>query len=218
MTERLYDPYTTPQGPGFISVDLTSNSPTMSNTAMSGKIHTRQVAGQKWAFSIRYPEVTKSQFQNVYLQLLKLRGRLNEIKVVLPQYREPQNGSLHSSAGTNGNALIQVATSGTAGVSTISTKNWNSASFSGNELVAGDVVAFQDNKKVHIITSMSDTGSFRQLTLFPPLTKTVAANKYLYTYEVPFYVTLKNDIQEYALGINNLYSISLDLEETGDYV
>jgi hypothetical protein len=47
----------------------------------------------------------------------------------------------------------------------------------------------------------------------PPLQRKVAATQTI-NYDKPlFRVILKNDIQSYSLGVNNLFSFSLDLEE-----
>ena len=78
-------------GPGYRSVQLTSNSPIMKTRTNSGRTVARAVAGQRWDIDISYNPMTRAQFEPIYNFLLNRRGGLKPFQVSLPQYALPQN-------------------------------------------------------------------------------------------------------------------------------
>ena len=58
----------------------------------------------------------------------------------------------------------------------------------------------------------SDTGE-RGIYFTPNLQRDVSINSFIVYLQPKIRVILKNDIQEYSLGTNNLYTFSLNLEE-----
>jgi hypothetical protein len=80
-------------GPGYKSVQLTSNSKIMKTRTNSGRVVARAVSGQHWALAIAYNPLTRAEFEPIYNFLLNQRGGLKPFFVSLPQYRVPQNAT-----------------------------------------------------------------------------------------------------------------------------
>ena len=100
-------------GPGFASVQLTSEQPTMRDFTNSGRILARAIARHQWKISINYNPMTETEFNRVYSFLLHRRGGLNPFFVSLPQYRVPQNSTFATYAASNN---LEAITSYSAGV------------------------------------------------------------------------------------------------------
>ena len=100
-------------GPGYRSVQLTSNSKIMKTRTNSGRVVARAVSGQHWALAISYNPLTRAEFEPIYNFLLNQRGGLKPFFVSLPQYRVPQNAvfAAYAEAGTGANIKV-VTTAG----------------------------------------------------------------------------------------------------------
>ncbi len=88
-------------GPGYRSVQLTSNSKIMKTRTNSGRVVARAVSGQHWELAISYNPLTRAEFEPIYNFLLNQRGGLKPFFVSLPQYRVPQNGTFATYAASN---------------------------------------------------------------------------------------------------------------------
>ena len=89
-------------GPGFASVSLTSQQPTIRDVTNSGRILGRAIAAHKWKIKIKYNPMTRAEFDPVYTFLLQRRGPLNPFFVSLPQYRVPKDSTFATyAASTN---------------------------------------------------------------------------------------------------------------------
>jgi len=97
-------------GPGYRSVQLTSNSPIMKTRTNSGRTVARAVAGQRWDIDISYNPLTRAEFEPIYNFLLNQRGGLKPFFVSLPQYRVPQNGTFATYANPDNSTPIRVNT------------------------------------------------------------------------------------------------------------
>jgi len=100
-------------GPGYRSVQLTSNSKIMKTRTNSGRVVARAVSGQHWELAISYNPLTRAEFEPIYNFLLNQRGGLKPFFVSLPQYRVPQNAvfAAYAEAGTGANIKV-VTTAG----------------------------------------------------------------------------------------------------------
>ena len=90
-------------GPGYASVQLTSDQKVIMSRTNSQRTSARAVAGHKWNINIGYNPMTQAEFNPVYSFLLHRYGAVNPFYVSLPQYRTPQNSSFstHLQAGTH---------------------------------------------------------------------------------------------------------------------
>ena len=97
-------------GPGYRSVQLTSNSKIMKTRTNSGRVVARAVSGQHWELAISYNPLTRAEFEPIYNFLLNQRGGLKPFFVSLPQYRVPQNAVFAAYANPNNSTPIRVNT------------------------------------------------------------------------------------------------------------
>jgi hypothetical protein len=218
-------------GPGFKTVKFTSQQPVAVSRTNSGRVITRSVVGHKWNIGITYNPMTRDQFEPVYNFLLEKRGRLKPFFVALPQYGgDSTNSSSDPSTRTAFTGTIRVNGTITAGDDNFLVDGINSLNPSGSGLRPGDVFTFNDttnsnHKKVYQVVRVNTSTNkltsdsalnntdFRRYYVVPSVEKDVADNAQL-TYINPlFRVIQTSDIQEYSLGVNNLYTFSLNLEE-----
>jgi hypothetical protein len=201
-------------GPGFASVQFTSNQPVAISRTNSGRVTTRAIAGHNWRISIKYNPMTRDQFEPVYAFLQERRGRLKPFEVVLPQYASPRS--------------TVTSTISVDGAITAGATNFMVDGVSSGSLRPGDMFTFTDSnnsnhKKVYQVTRVltnSDyiTGnqptdsSHRIYYVTPSIEKSVSNNSTL-DYTPTFRVIQASDTVEYSLGTNNLYQYSLTLEE-----
>ena len=213
------------KGPGFSSVNISSGTPIQVSRTNSGRVITRSAAGHKYDIKIQYNPMTREQFEPIYSFLLQQNGRLNPFFVQLPQQYTSRNTAFGTHAASNTISNVGLLTQGSdfmvqAGHSTVQTTTPQ----------LGDMFTITDandslHKKSYRITRVMTRNNYhsglhsnptnvqRIIYFNPPLQRKVAATQTI-NYDKPlFRVILKNDIQSYSLGVNNLFSFSLDLEE-----
>ena len=103
-------------GPGFASVQLTSDQPTMRDFTNSGRLLARAIARHQWKVNISYNPMTETEFNRVYSFLLHRRGGVNPFFVSLPQYRTPQDSTFATYAASNNLEAIASYAAGTTQV------------------------------------------------------------------------------------------------------
>ena len=80
-------------GPGFATVSLTSDQPTMKDFTNGGRLLARAIASHAWKIKIGYNPLTQTEFDRIYTFLLHRRGSINPFFVSLPQYRTPRDAN-----------------------------------------------------------------------------------------------------------------------------
>lgn len=212
-------------GPGFESVKLTSVQPIMRDRTNSGSLVTRAVAAQYWKVDISYNPMTRDQFDVVDSFLMTRRNGLIPFYISLPQYLAPKDPIFATHI--NSNNIFTVASSGNAGVSYLNIKS-SSGTLQGTPLPGdmftvfdvGDSTHTKAYKVTRIETSaeynndLGDPGAGQARIHFnPPLTKSYA-NELALDFLRPYMrVTLASDTVQHSLGVDNLYTFSLKLEE-----
>ena len=203
-------------GPGFASVQFTSNQPVAMSRTNSGRVTTRAIAGQNWRIAITYNPMTRDEFEPVYAFLQERRGRLKPFEIVLPQYNSPRS--------------TVTSTIAVDGAITAGATNFMVDGVTSGSLRPGDMFNFTDSnnsnhKKVYQVTRVltnSDyltggtqptDGNHRVYYVTPPVEKSVAIDSTLLYTNPVFRVILTSDVMEYRLRTNNLYQFSLNLEE-----
>ena len=201
-------------GPGFASVQFTSNQPVAISRTNSGRVTTRAIAGHNWKIAITYNPMTRDEFEPVYAFLQERRGRLKPFEIVLPQYNTPRN--------------TVTSTIAVDGAITAGATNFMVDGVSSGSLRPGDMFNFTDSansnhKKVYQVTRVLTStdyltgnqptdSSHRVYYVTPSIEKSVSNNSTL-DYTPTFRVMLTSDVMEYRLQTNNLYQFSLNLEE-----
>ena len=201
-------------GPGFASVQFTSNQPVAISRTNSGRVTTRAIAGHNWKIAITYNPMTRDEFEPVYAFLQERRGRLKPFEIVLPQYNAPRS--------------TVTSTIAVDGAITAGATNFMVDGVSSGSLRPGDMFNFTDSansnhKKVYQVTRVLTStdyltgnqptdSSHRVYYVTPSIEKSVSNNSTL-DYTPTFRVMLTSDVMEYRLQTNNLYQFSLNLEE-----
>ena len=203
--------------PRICFCQITSSQPTAVSVTNSGRVSSRAISGHRWKIAITYNPLTRNQFEPIYNFLLERRGRLKTFEVVVPQYNSPR---------TTTTATISVDGAITAGAT-----NFKIDGFTGSNggLRPGDMFKFTDSnnsnhKKAYRGVRVLDNTNYlsggtqpatdeRIYYSIPSVEKGVADNATL-TYTNPtFRVMQEQDVREYSLGTNNLYTFQLNLIE-----
>ena len=212
------------KGPGFASITITSGSPVQVSRTNSGRVISRSAAGHKYEMKIKYNPMTREQFEPVYTFLQQQNGRLNPFFVELPQQYTSRNTAFATYAASNtitnsillaqgldsmlqaGHSTVQATTPKPGDMFTITDAN------DSLHKKAYRVTRVMTNAAYHSGLHSQPSAAHRIIYFTPPLQRKVAATQTI-DYTPKIRVILKNDIQSYSLGTNNLFSFSLDLEE-----
>ena len=210
-------------GPGFASVQFSSEAPIQTSRTNSGRVITRSIAGHKWNIKITYNPMTRDQFEPVYSFLLEKNGRLNPFFVQLPQHMLSRNTAFASA-----NPTITTATTGSKGAGYILTAGHNTTE--STQPQPGDMFVIQDSNdslhtKAYRVTRVMGNSTYnsaihsqpttsQRIIYFTPHLQRDVAQGATCDFGGPYIrVMLKNDVQSYSLGTNNLFEFSLNLEE-----
>ncbi len=191
-----------PTSPAFSSLQVSSVQPTFVTNAISGRRQSRQIAGQRWALSAKFPPMTRAEFAPIFAFIVKQRGAFETFTVQPPTLKDAQG----SGAGT---PLVNGASQ--TGRSVV-TDGWSAGA---TVLKAGDFLKFAGHSKIYMLTAdaTSDGGGNVTLAIEPGLIESPAENEAITTSGVAFTVALKGEVQEFALGTSGLYAYELDMEE-----
>lgn len=212
-------------GPGFKEVKLSSQSNTAVDRSNSGKVIARSNAFHQWNIDINYNPMTKAEFRPVSSFLMQKRGGLIPFFVDLPQYSLPESENWVTFLNSNtmspnstqvaGSTTILISSNGTAYSPTS-----NGAPEPGEIFTISDS-SFSNAYKVYMITRVETTSVYEsnpgagniRLTITPGLEKAFTTSATLNFKNAKFRVIMPNDVFEYSLNTENLYSFSLKLEE-----
>ena len=210
-------------GPGFASVTFSSEAPIQLSRTNSGRVITRSIAGHKWNINITYNPMTRDQFEPIYSFLLEKNGRLNPFFIRLPQHLLSRN-----TAFATANPTITTASTVSKG-----TGYMTQAGHSTTETTQpqpGDMFVIQDSNdslhtKAYRVTRVMGNSTYnsavhsqpttaQRIVYFTPHLQRDVAQGATCDFGAPnIRVILKNDVQSYSLGTNNLFEFSLQLEE-----
>lgn len=194
---------TFPTSPVPADIKVSSFTPTLVSETQSMKRQVRRRGGQRWAFEVNYPPMTRAEFAPVYAFCIAQRGQYETFTFVPPVVSDPQGTA-------TGTPVVNGAQS--AGDNTIVTDGWSNSI---TALKAGDFLKFSGHNKVYMVTedATSDGSGNATLTIEPPLIADVSDNEALTVGDVPFTVSLVNDTQEFSAGPPNIYEFNLQLIE-----
>ena len=187
-------------GPGFSSVTLTSQQPTVMNRSNSGLAFRSINKYQKFMVDIKYNSLTKAEFNVVYPFLLQRQASLEAFFVELPQYG-------NTSAGTKN--ITGDADAGSVELTLNNNTNINIA----------DMLYITDpNDDAHVKTYKVTKINGNTITITPPIQRKIDVSL-SGTEQANFgtprmrVVVPGNDIQ-YSVNAQGLYTFSVKLEET----
>lgn len=215
-------------GPGFASVKLESEHNIMNTRTNSGRLISRELSGHKWNISLSYNPMTRDEFDPVYSFLLQKRGSMRPFFLSLPQYKAPRDSTFAAYVANGTNQFITTASAAAGAVEfTVNEQNYDSSTDGAAK--PGDLFTIDDTNDtnhtkvyqvVRVETAQSyDTNSSAVTTgqlrieFIPALQRAVSTAATINFNNPKFRVIMQNDVQEYNLNTDNLYSFSLKLEE-----
>jgi len=221
-------------GPGFKSIKFTSTAPIQVSRTNSGRVITRQIAGHKWDVAITYNPMTRDDFEPVFSFLLQQKGRLNPFYVQLPNQYTARTTAFADCTEVQ-NSAIKNKYECARGLDYMIQDGHNTS----HSPRPGDMFTITDaedslHTKAYRVTRVMTSAYYwtgltgndvpadtseRGIYFTPNLQRDVngdlaGSDGSTIVYKNPkIRVMLKNDIQEYSLGTNNLYTFSLNVEE-----
>ena len=212
-------------GPGFASVQLTSEQPILQDMTNSGRVLARAFVAHKWKIAISYNPMTQTDFMRIYSFITNRRGGLNPFFVSLPQSRTPQDANFATFSAANNK--LEAAAIALAGATSLTIQKSSGYNYSSNGVPSpGDLFtisgANSNHKKAYMVTRaetyddyLGTRPSTNQVRLHftPGLSKTLSAGDDFIFHNPLIQVISTSNIHQYSLNTDNLYSYSLNLEE-----
>jgi len=205
-------------GPGFLSETVRLVRPIERDRARNGFMVRKTRKHSKWEITLNYNPLTLAEFDPVYNFLMQKRGTKKAFYVSLPQYKVPKDSTFATYA--QGNSIPITSSSNVAGNRILEIDEPSGS------IKVGDVFNVVDStdtthKQAYMVarvetSALNETpptaGSVR-IHFFPGLQKDTPSGA-LVEFDGPlFKVKQKQDIQEYVLNNENLYSFTVNLEE-----
>jgi hypothetical protein len=197
---QLPDPETAPVGPGFVSQQITDNTPGMIHTLNNGGSVGVKFSGSNWEIQVGYPQLTIAEANTIIPFVYSLQGPFTNFYVQLPTYVNPASGAwgatsivaANVSSGTNSNQ-IDIA-------------NWANRG-SGNELAVGDMIKLDTHNKIYLITGALVTAGVMTLTLNcdRAISSTEIGAATIEPNDIKFRVRLKGTPPAFNLTADGLY-------------
>jgi hypothetical protein len=193
-----------PSTPTPRDVVIRSQQNTIVSTTASGRRQARQIDGQRFALTLRFPVMSRTEFAPILAFIMKQRSQLESFTYT-PATMEDTRGSAATVISVNG--------AHSAGDTTIDVDGM------GNNLTgvlkAGDFIRFTGQTKVYmVVEDLNSNGSGAgTITIEPPLRSSLADNTVLIYNNVDFTVGLTSDIQEFNIGTSLYYQYEVDLIE-----
>ena len=212
-------------GPGFKSVKFSSRAPIQVSRTNSGRVITRSIAGHMWNINITYNPMTRDQFEPVFNFLLEKNGKLNHFYVQIPNQYTARNAAFAARVATTAPTTETSLNQGAKFMiqadhhSTQTTTPKPGDMFTITDTAdslhtkAYRVTRVMTNADYHSGLHSQPTTTQRIVYFTPPLQRSVTGSQTIDFYQPLFRVILKQDIQQYSLDTNNLYTFSLNLEE-----
>jgi hypothetical protein len=193
-----------PTSPAPSSVAIASEQTTIVSTTTSGRRQARQIDGQKFKLTARFPIMTRAEFAPIKAFIMKQRSQLNSFTFIPP--------TIANALGV-ASTVLNVNGALTAGTTTANIDNMTVST--NGILKAGDYFRFTGQEKVYMAVADLNSDGYGEgtLTFEPPLRANVAENAILIYDNVDFTVGLTNDIQEYTIGTSNYFQYEIDLIE-----
>ena len=192
-----------PTSPVFNAMNFKSEVNTLISVSDSGRRFARQIDNQRWKFTCSYKLLTRAEFAPILAFITKQRGQKETFTVIPPKIKDAL-GSETTTISVNG--------SHTAGDNTIAIDGFNADS--AGSLKAGDFIKFANHTKVYmVVADVTPSSNAATVTIEPPLIEALANDETVTYDNVPFTVYLESSVQQYSLGINDLYNYDFDVCE-----
>ena len=192
----------------FQAINFRSEQRTLVSRTDSGKTFRRQIDGQRWSFTLKYPNIKRSEFAPIQAFIIKQRSSKEDFTVTFPSYLNAQ-----------GNETGSVLVNGVHAVGDTTIAMDAFASDGAGRFKAGDLIKFAHSKVYMVVRDVTSSSNAATVTIEPPLTTALSNNEAVTYDDVPFTVFLKNDIQQFTSqnvtsGGELLYTFEIDVEES----
>ena len=193
----------------FRVATIKSNQKTLISKSASGKKFSRQLDGQKFAFTADIITGKRSDIYGELMAFIMKQRSQKENFTIIPPELEDARGVETGTLAVNG--------SHTAGDTTIAIDGF--ASDTANRLRQGDFIKFNGHTKIYmVVADVTSSSGASTVTIEPPLISALADDEAVAYDNIPFTVHLVNDIQEFGVvGASStgelLYEFELDVEE-----
>lgn len=205
----------------FTQVTVTSNTPTMITTAVSGLRQAKQVATQFWTIEAEFRPLTFAEAKTLQGFLAKQRGSLFDFSVIIPGVSNVSGGiRLARAANPAVNQIMSVTQTYSVGANSVAintnyTGSQYTAAGATNILQAGDYIKFAGHTKVYQVV---DNVSFNSngdgtVTIFPNLVDGVGSGEGITYDDVPFQVFNTEVSQDTGFTIGDEVAMALKLQE-----
>ena len=193
-----------PTSPVARSANITSQQDTIVSVTTSGRKQARQIDGQRFAITLAFPPMTRSEFAPIKAFVMKQRSQLENFTLI-----PPTEGNAQGVAST----VISTNASVSAGATTCTVDGMTTST--NGILKAGDYFRFTGQDKVYMAVEDLDSDGYGEgtLTFEPPLRSNVNDDTALVYDNVDFTVSLTNDIQEFNIGTQEYFNYEIDLIE-----
>ena len=194
----------------FSTMGIKSIQNTIISKSQSGKKLSRQIDGQRFAFTAKIITGKRSDIYGELIAFIMKQRSQKENFTIIPPEIEDARGVETGTLAVNG--------SHTAGDTTIAIDGF--ASDTANRLRAGDYLKFNGHTKIYmVVEDVTSSSNAATVTIEPPLITTLADDEAVSYDNIPFTVHLTNDVQEFGvIGATNtgelLYEFQLDVEES----
>jgi hypothetical protein len=195
---------TFPSSPAPRDVAISSNQNTIVTTTASGRRQARQIDGQRFRITVRFPIMTRTEFAPINAFVMKQRSQMETFTYSPPTISSPLGVA---------SGVISVNGAISAGVTSVAIDGM--ANSTSGVFKAGDYFRFTGQTKVYMVMAdVSSNGSGQgTLTFEPPLRSNVSDNAILIYSNVDFTVGLTGDIQEFNISTENYFQYEIDLIE-----
>lgn len=199
---KLPDPINNPEAPGFSSSILQSVQPIIQDAMPNTKVLSVSSGEQYWKLTLGYSDLLKSEYNILSQQIDSTISKGEALEVWLPQY-EDYNFKLNSYAIT---------------ASTATSATFSKTGMTGLPKV-GNLIQFQNHKKVYRITEFQVGGSTITISFYPSLRVSVpngTVAKFTGIYFNMEFMDRSNPMTEVQYNSDGYYGegITLELRES----
>jgi|APSaa5957512576_1039674.scaffolds.fasta_scaffold01970_4 hypothetical protein len=208
----------------FLNVVISSNTPTITTTSVSGMRQSKQIATQFWTIEADYVPLNIKESKEIMGFLAKQRNSLYDFDVVVPNISH-SSGSVNDVIASNPalNTLMTVTSDVSAGNNTLSFDTAINSSYftdlnvdASEGLVSGDFITFTGHNKVYQVLDNVDfngTGG-GTFTVFPNLMSNISSGEEIIYNDVPFVVYNTQSAQDIGFTLGDTTEITLTLQES----
>ena len=188
----------------FETLGIKSIQSTIISKSISGKKLSRTIDSQRWAFTASIITSNRSTaYGELMAFIVKQRSGKENFTIVPPEIEDARGSE-------TGSVLVNGAQS--AGDTTIAIDGFNADS--AGSLKAGDFIKFSGHTKVYMVVSdVTPSSNAATVTIEPPIIENLSNDETVTYDDVPFTVYLTSNVQQYSLGINDLYNYEFDVCE-----